>query len=87
MSEAGTLRASATVSVGGASKVYRFKTVSRPVGANVFTKLRLKLAKKKLKAVKRALKKRKKLKAKITITAVDKSKNQRSQKASIRLKN
>jgi hypothetical protein len=87
MSEAGSLHASATVSTSGASKVYRFKTVSRSVAANVFTKLRLKLAKKNLKAVKRALKKRKRLKAKITITAVDKSKNKRSQKATIRLKN
>jgi hypothetical protein len=87
MSEAGTLQASATVSIGGASKVYRFKTVLRSVAANAFTKLRLKLTKKKLKAVKRALKKRKHLKAKITVTAVDKAKNKRSQKATIRLKN
>jgi hypothetical protein len=87
MSEPGTLRAGATVSVGGASKVYRFKAVSRSVGANRFTKLRLKLAKKKLKAVKRALKQRKRLKAKITVTATDKAGNKRSQKATIRLKN
>jgi hypothetical protein len=86
MSEPGRLRAAATVSVGGASKVYRFKTVSRSVAANVFTKLRLKLAKKKLKAVKRALAKRKRLKARITVTAVDKSGNKRAQKATVRLK-
>jgi hypothetical protein len=87
MSEAGTLRAGATVSVAGASKVYRFKAVSRSVAANRFTKLRLKLAKKKLKAVKRALKQRKRLRAKITVTATDKAGNKRSQKATIRLKN
>jgi hypothetical protein len=87
MSEPGTLRASATVNVGGASKVYRFKSVSRSVRANVFTKLRLKLVKKRLKAVKRALKKRKRLKAKITVTARDKAGNRRSQKATIRLRN
>jgi hypothetical protein len=86
MSEPGTLRAAATVSVGGASKVYRFKAVSRPVAANVFTKLRLRLAKKNLKAVKRALAKRKRLRAKITVTAVDKSGNKRAQKATVRLK-
>jgi hypothetical protein len=86
MSEPGTLRAAATVSVGGASKVYRFKPVSRPVAANVFKKLRLKLAKKKLRAVKRALAKRKRLRAKITVTAVDESGNKRAQKATVRLK-
>jgi hypothetical protein len=81
------LRAGATVSVAGASKVYRFKAVSRSVAANRFTKLRLKLAKKKLKAVKRALKQRKRLRAKIKVTATDKAGNKRSQKATIRLKN
>jgi hypothetical protein len=84
--EAGTLSASATVSVAGASKVYRFKTVTKSVSANVSTKLRLKLAKKRLTAVKKALKKGKHLKAKVTVTARDKAKNKRSQKATIRLK-
>jgi hypothetical protein len=83
--EAGTLSASATVSVAGASKVYRFKTVTKSVSANVSTKLRLKLAKKRLKTVKKALKKGKHLKAKVTVTAQDKAKNKRSQKATIRL--
>jgi hypothetical protein len=86
MSEAGTLTARATVSVAGASKLYRFKTVSRSVAGNEFAKLRLRLDKKKLKAVKRALKKGKRLKAKITVTATDKAHNKRSQKAIIRLK-
>ena len=86
MSEAGTLRAGATVSVAGASKVYKFKTVSRSVDANKLVKLRLKLAKNKLKAVKRALKRGKKLKAKVTVTATDKAGNKRAQKATIRLK-
>ena len=86
MSEAGTLRATARVSAPGASKVYKFKTATRSVGANVFTKLPLKLAKKQLKAVKGALKRGKKLKAKVTVTATDKAGNKRSQKATIRLK-
>lgn len=86
MSEAGTLRATARVSAPGASKVYKFKTARRSVGANVFTKLPLKLARKQLKAVKRALKRGKKLKAKVTVTATDKAGNKRSQKATIRLK-
>jgi hypothetical protein len=86
MSEAGTLKARATVRVGGRSKPYRFKTVSKSVAANVFAKLRLRLDKKKLKAVRRALKKGERLNAKITVTAVDKAHNKRSQKATIRLK-
>jgi hypothetical protein len=72
--------------VGGASKVYRFKAVSRSAVANVSVKLPLKLAKKQLKAVKRALKKGKRLKAKVTVTATDKAHNKKSQKATIRLK-
>jgi hypothetical protein len=86
MSEPGTLRASAKVSVPGASRVYGFKTVSRAVGSNVRTKLRLKLAKKRLKTVKRALRRGKRLKARITVTATDKAGNKRAQKATIRLK-
>jgi hypothetical protein len=87
MSEAGTLTARATVSVAGASKIYRFKTVSRKAAANVTKKLRLRLAKKRLKAVKRALRKGKRLKAKVTVTATDKARNKKAQKATIRLKN
>jgi hypothetical protein len=86
ISEAGALTASATVNTGGASKVYRFKKVSRSVGANVKTKLRLKLSKKNLRAVKKALKRGKRLKAKITVTARDKAGNARSQKATVKLK-
>ena len=58
---------------------------SRSVAANAKTKLRLRLAKKALRAVRRTLKKHKKIKAKITVTAVDKAGNRRSQKAVIRL--
>jgi hypothetical protein len=86
MSEAGTLTARGSVSVAGASKLYRFKKASRSVRANVSAKLRLKLQKKRLKAVKRALKRGKRLKAKITVIATDKAHNKRSQKATIRLK-
>ena len=86
MSEAGTLTASAKVSVPGASRVYSFKRVSRAVGSNVMTKFRLKLTKKRLKAVKRALRRGKKLKAKVTVTARDKAGNRSAQKATIRLK-
>jgi hypothetical protein len=86
-SEKGKVAASGRVSVPGASKVYRFKSVSRSVGANAKVKLSLKLAKKSLRKVKRALKKRKKLKAKITVTATDQAGNKRAQKITIRLTN
>jgi hypothetical protein len=86
MSEPGTLKASARVSVPGASRVYKFKATSRAVGGNALAKLRLSLAKKDLKKVKRALRKGKRLKAKVTVTATDKAKNKRSQKATIRLR-
>jgi hypothetical protein len=86
MSEPGKLRATAKVSVPGASRVLAFKAVSRTVGANVRTRLRLKLAKKRLRAVKRALRRGKKLRARIRVTATDKAGNKRSQRATIRLK-
>src|SRR3954453_2422034 len=81
--EAGKVVATGTVGVPGASKVYRFKRASRSVAANVKTTLRLKLAKKRLRAVKRALKKRKHLKAKITLTVADKAGNKRTAKITI----
>src|SRR5262245_51712403 len=63
-SESGRVKATGTVGVPGASKVYRFKPASRSVVANVKTTLRLKLSKKSLRAAKKALKKRRRLKAK-----------------------
>jgi hypothetical protein len=84
-SEAGTVKATGTTNTSGAAKVFRFKPVSRSVAANAKTKLRLRLAKKAMRVVKLALKKRKRLKASINVTAVDKAGNRRSQKAVIRL--
>jgi hypothetical protein len=85
--EAGKVSATGTISIPGASKVYRFKRATRSVAANAKTKLRMKLSKKKLRAIKRALKKRKRLKAKITVTVADKAGNKRSQKVVIRVTN
>lgn len=84
-SEAARIKATGTISVGGASKVYRFKPASLSLSGNASTKVRLKLAKKNLRAVKRALKK-KRLKAKITVTATDAAGNRRSKKATLKLK-
>ena len=85
--EAGTLKASGTVSVPGAAKIYRFRRVVRKVGAGGTVKIRLRLSKKNLKAVGRALKKKHaRLKAKITVTATNGAGIAKSQKATIRLK-
>jgi hypothetical protein len=84
--EAGTLRAAATVKVPGRKRAYRFKTVARKVGANVSVKMRLKLSKSHLRAVRRALAKGKRLKAKVKVTATNAAGTARSQKATIRLK-
>jgi hypothetical protein len=86
-SETATIRATGTIRVRNASKVYRFKTSTLSLAGNASTKVRLKLAKKKLKAVKRALRKKRRLKAKITVTATDAAGNRRAKKATLRIKN
>ena len=84
--EAGTLKAAATVKVPGRKKAYRFKTVTKQVGANVSVKLRLKLSKKSLRAVRRAIRRGKRVRAKVKVTATNGAGIARSQKATIRLK-
>jgi hypothetical protein len=86
MGEAGTLTATGTVSVPGASKVYKFKTATANAAAGVKVKLKLKLPKKALKAVKKALKRHKKVKAKLTITAKDTAGNTKVEKRTVALK-
>jgi hypothetical protein len=86
MGEPGTITAGATVRVSNASKVYKFKTVSAKALPGVKKKLRLVLPKKALKVIRRALKRHRKLKAKVTATAKDNSGNTRSEKGTIRLK-
>jgi plastocyanin len=85
MNEAGALTATGIVDVPKrAARVYRFKPVTRAVSPNVVAKLRLKLSKKSLKAVKRALT-RKRLRAKVTVTAKDGAGNRTTRKRTIRL--
>jgi len=86
MREPGTLSATATVSVPNATKLYRFKTVSARASPGAKVKLRLKLAKRALKAVKTALKRGRKVAAKVTITATDKAGNKKIAKRRIKLK-
>ena len=84
--EAVGAKLSGTVSVPGGSKVYRFKSVSKSIGAGVKTKLSLKLPAKGKKAVKRALKRKKKLKAKLTLVITDAAGNAQTKKYTVRLK-
>jgi plastocyanin len=86
MNEAGTLTATGTVSVPGAAKVFRFKPSSRMVSANQSVKLRLRLAKRSLRAVNRALRHGRRLKARISVTARDMTGHQTVRRQTIRLK-
>jgi plastocyanin len=86
MNEAGTLSALASVSVpGGASKLYRFKRTTKTVAPDQTVKLRLKLAKRSLRAVKRALRRGRKLRARVTVTATDAAGHETVRKQKIRL--
>jgi hypothetical protein len=84
--EAISAKLSGTVSVPGGSKVYRFKPVSKSIGAGLKTKLSLKLPAKGKKAVKKALRRKKKLKAKLTLVITDKAGNAQTKKYTVRLK-
>jgi hypothetical protein len=86
MLERGTISAGGTVSVPNSSKVFKFKTASAKVDAGVGAKLRLKLSRKALATVKRALKRHRKLKARITITAKDIAGNVAIVKRTVKLK-
>jgi hypothetical protein len=82
----GGLAARATVSIGGASKVYRFKAVTRTLAPGVATKARLKLSKRALNAVRSALDRGRKLTAKLSLTVTDANGAKTTKKLSIRLR-
>ena len=86
MNEAGTLTASGTVGVGGAAKVYRLRRVSRTVAAGQSIKLHLKLSRRALRAVKRAIRHKRKARAKVTLTAADTTGHRTVRKQTIRLR-
>ena len=84
--EAVTAKLSATVSVPGGARVYRFKTVARSIAAGAKTKLSLKLSGKAKKAVKRALRRGKRLRAKLSLLTTDSAGNAKTSKLSVRLR-
>ena len=67
--QACTLTASARVTVPGASKVFRLRSVTRSLAANKRVTLKLKLSGKTLRAIKSGLKKGKRISARVTLTA------------------
>jgi hypothetical protein len=79
---------SGSVSVPGASKVFKFKSVTKSVAAapGPGTKLALKLPAKAKKAVKKALKRKKVLKAKLKLLLTDAAGNKKTSKYTVRLK-
>jgi hypothetical protein len=68
------------------ARIYRSKRVEKNVAAGVTTKLRFRFAKRKLAAIKRALRKRR-LTAKVSVTAEDAAGNSSVAKRRIKLKN
>jgi hypothetical protein len=82
--EAGTISASAVVR--GASKRMSVKPVSRTVKQNKFTRLRLKLARKDRRTVKRALRRGKRVRTRVLVTARDRAGNQQKRRVTITLR-
>jgi hypothetical protein len=87
MSEPGTLTVGALVRIGRLpGRTYVFRTASRKVNGGVLAKLRLKPTKKDRRALKRALRNRKRLRARITLTATDRAGNSRTVHGTVALK-
>ena len=87
MSEPGTLTARALVDVGGLlAAIYTFKPKTRKVSGGLLVRLPLKVSKKKKRALKRAMRRGKRLRARVTLTAVDRAGNTITKHAIIRLK-
>jgi hypothetical protein len=86
MPENGTVSVRGTVNVPNASKVYKLKAVSVSATAGKTITVKLKLPKKALKAAKRALKKHRKVKAHLTLTAKDVSANIKVEKRVVKLR-
>ncbi len=85
MGESGTITAAGKLSVRGPSGAYRLGPVSAKAAAGKVVTLRLKLSKKALAAVKKALARHRKVRAKLTITARDVAGNTKTEKRIIRL--
>ena len=85
MAEPGTLTASGTVNVPGAARVFLLRAVSATAKPGVAVKLRLVAPRKGLRAARRALRRHRQLRARITITARDASGNTKTERRIVRL--
>ena len=84
--EACTAAAKGTVAVPGAAKVYKLRPATKKLATGAKAKLKLKLAGRTFQAVKRAVRKRKRIKAKVTVTATDLGGRTTTRKRTIKLK-
>ncbi len=82
--EACTVRASARIALPGASSSVALRPVTRSLAANARTKLKLKTSKRELRKLRRALRTRHRLGARLTVTAADSSRNRTIAKRKLR---
>jgi hypothetical protein len=85
LNEAGRVRVRGRVNVPDASRLFRFRPVSRAAGANERVRLRLRLPRRARRAVKAAIADGRRLRARITITARDEAGNPSTARKAIRL--
>jgi hypothetical protein len=87
VSEACRATVGGTVSFPGVARVYRLRGIKgRPLGTGSTSTFKLKLSRKALKAVKRALLRHKKVRARVKIVLTDRARNARTLKATVKLK-
>jgi plastocyanin len=84
--EPATLRARGSVNVPGAGKILRFRSVKAQLAAGVERRVKLRLARKALRSVKRALRRGSRLFARVTVNVEDKNGNVDTAKRRIRLR-
>jgi plastocyanin len=84
--EQSTVTAKARITVSGASRVLKLRTVKRRLDAGERKKLNLRLSRKTRAAVTSALSRRSRLKAKLTVSAKDAAGNTRTRKRSLTVK-
>jgi plastocyanin len=86
VNEASTVVARGTAAVPGAGRVFRLKKASKQLAAGTKATLKLRLPKQSLRAFRRALARRSRLTARLTVTARDSAGNTRSAKRKVRFR-
>jgi hypothetical protein len=86
MPEAGTVTVSGTIDLPNAAKAHKLKAVAVKVVPGKTLRVKVKLPKRTLVAVTNALRRRKKVKANLTITARDAAGNTKTEKRSVKLR-